>query len=172
MFSFLLMIKVNLTILFFCLGCILHSVAHAQFVNVRLQIPGGIQFKTKMVNDPIVYGMEPTIWMELAGNDNLSLLISINEEDTNEKRDFFILNNGSTDFSKAQKVKSNTPVLLNTKGKIKGINKPKSKIIRAWVGIPIFSAMEERIQADAIAGNQKDVKHSKRKRYLVIIDYP
>jgi hypothetical protein len=166
------MIKGNLTILFICLGCILHSVAYGQFVNVRLQIPGGVQFKTKIINDPIVYGIEPTVWMELAGNDNLSLLISINDEDTNEKRDFLILNNGSSDFSKALKVKSNTPVLLSTKGKNKGVNKPKPKIIRAWVGIPLSSGMEERMQADEIAGKRKNVKQSKRKRYLVIIDYP
>src|SRR5690606_37087361 len=76
-----------------------------QFVNIRLELPAGVQFETQVVKTNLKSHGEEIIWMKMAAQENLTFLLGRSHSDAGKTEDLpiYYLNDGSDNFPQAER---------------------------------------------------------------------
>lgn len=128
------------------------SYAQAQFVAIRLEIPGGVNFNSQVL-DPMAGGTwennKAKVWMELETSENLTLLLEIGfpEGEILPPLEAYFLNDGSSDFEQATQLRSGVQELqiMNSKKLIRNMN-PRPTQLQAWLGLPMVKGLTLKIE--------------------------
>lgn len=121
--------------------------ALGQFVKLRLEIPAGVNFDSKIIEQNPQGSDQQMIWMEIVANENLTILFDLRQEDTGKSHEVFFLNDGTVNFSNAGKLPSGSQRLqLHNSGLLIRNIKPMTNRIHAWLGLPVAGGLIGRIE--------------------------
>jgi hypothetical protein len=130
----------------------LSTVAKAQFVAVRLEIPAGVQFSAQVM-DPLEGGTwektKAKRWVELEADENLSVLVQLQlpQREIQPATEAFFLNDGSSDFENASLLDlESSEVRLSATAMLMRYMNPVPRSIKAWLGLPVIDGLTIRIE--------------------------
>jgi hypothetical protein len=128
------------------------GVAKAQFVTIKLEIPGSIQFESIVV-DPMKGGSWETskaiTWIEIKAPENLAFVLDIYypERAIEPPPESFFLNNGTSNFEESVSLKNGSQaVLMNKSGKVIRNMKFRPLALSAWLGLPMIKGIAIKIE--------------------------
>lgn len=128
------------------------GVAKAQFVIIKLEIPGSVQFESIVV-DPMKGGSwekpKAITWVEIKVPENLAFLLDIYypERAIEPPLDSFFLNNGTSNFEESIPLKNGSQaVIMNKSGKLIRNMKPRPLALSAWLGLPMTRGIAIKIE--------------------------
>lgn len=135
-----------------CSMSLITSLAKAQFVNFRLEIPAGVSFSTRVL-DPMSGGTwennKAKVWIEIQAQENLSYLLDIRfpEQEIEPPLEAFYLNDGTASFENAVRLRAgvqelqliNPPILIRN-------TSPRLSYFQAWLGLPIVRGLSIKIE--------------------------
>ena len=115
----------------------------AQFVNIRLEIPGGATFESQVV-DPMKGGSweksRAVTWIEVKVPENLTFILDIQypKRIVEPPLESFFLNNGTSNFEESISLKNGIQtVVINKSGKVIRNMEPRPMALAAWLGLPM-----------------------------------
>lgn len=128
------------------------TLAKAQFVAIRLEIPAGVQFSSQVM-DPLEGGTweksKAKRWIGLEADENLSILVQMDlpQREIQPAPEAYFLNNGSSDFEEAILLDINSAEvsLANSSRLIRYMN-PIPRSIKAWLGLPVIDGLTIKIE--------------------------
>lgn len=128
------------------------SYASGQFVAIRLEIPGGVNFNSQVL-DPMKGGTwennKAKVWIGIETPENLTLLLEMifPEEEILPPLEAFFLNDGSLDFEQATQLRSGVQELqiMNSKQLINNMT-PRPTYLQAWLGLPMVKGLTLKIE--------------------------
>lgn len=130
----------------------LSTLAKAQFVAVRLEIPAGVQFSAQVM-DPLEGGIwektKAKRWVELEADENLSVLVQLQlpQREIQPAPEAFFLNDGSSDFEEAALLDlESSEVRLSATAMLMRYMNPVPRSIKAWLGLPVIDGLTIRIE--------------------------
>ena len=130
----------------------LSTVARAQFVAIRLEIPAGVQFSSQVM-DPLEGGTwektKAKRWVGLEADENLSILVQMDlpEREIQPLPEAYFLNDGSSDFEEAFMLSINSfEVILSDTYQLIRYMKPIPTKVKAWLGIPVIDGLTIKIE--------------------------
>jgi hypothetical protein len=128
------------------------GVAKAQFVTIKLEIPGSIQFESIVV-DPMKGGSWETskaiTWIVIKAPENLAFVLDIYypERAIEPPPESFFLNNGTSNFEESVSLKNGSQaVLMNKSGKVIRNMKFRPLALSAWLGLPMIKGIAIKIE--------------------------
>jgi hypothetical protein len=126
--------------------------AQAQFVTIKLEIPGSVQFESIVV-DPMKGGSLETskaiTWIEIKVPENLAFILDIQypERSVEPPLESFYLNNNTSNFEEAVSLKNGSQaVLISRSGKLIRNMKPRPLALSAWLGLPMTRGIAIKIE--------------------------
>ena len=128
------------------------TVAHAQFVAIRLELPAGVKFNSQVV-DAMTGGTwennKAKVWIGIEASENLSFLLDLElpEGEILPSPKAYFLNDGSSDFEQATNLKWGVQELqmITPSTLIRNIV-PKTNHLQAWLGLPILKGVSVKIE--------------------------
>jgi hypothetical protein len=146
------MIKVirHIALIFCVMG--IGTVAHAQFVAIRLELPAGVNFNAQVVGAMAGGTWENNkakVWIGIEASENLSFLLDLElpEGKILPPPEAYFLNDGSSDFEQASNLKWGVQELqLITPSKLIRNIVPKTNHLQAWLGLPILKGVSVKIE--------------------------
>jgi hypothetical protein len=128
------------------------TVARAQFVAIRLELPAGVNFNAQVV-DAMAGGTwekdKAKVWIGIEASENLSFLLDLKltEGEILPPPEAYFLNDGSSDFEQASNLKWGVQELqLITPSKLIRSIVPKTNHLQAWLGLPILKGVSVKIE--------------------------
>ena len=126
--------------------------AQAQFVTIKLEIPGGATFKSEVV-DPMKGGSwensKAVTWIEIQVPENLAFLIDIQYPNRmmEPPLESSFLNNGTSNFEESFSLYSGSQALLmNKSGTLIRNMHPRPLALSAWLGLPMTEGIAIKIE--------------------------
>jgi len=126
--------------------------ARAQFVELKLSIPGGATFEAQVV-DPLKEDSwkksKAISWIELKVNENLAFVLEIQypERIVEPNLESFFLNNGTANFEVSHALKSDSQtVIMHKSGNVIRNMNPRPMEISAWLGLPMTEGIAVKIE--------------------------
>ena len=146
------MTKRHLHIASVILFVLVSTLAKAQFVAIRLEIPAGVQFSAQVM-DPVEGGTwektKAKRWVGLEADENLSILVQMHlpEREIQPTPEAYFLNNGSSDFEEAIMLDLNSAeVRLANSSRLIRYMQPMPRSIKAWLGLPVINGLTIKIE--------------------------
>lgn len=128
------------------------SVARAQFLNFRLEIPAGVSYSAQVL-DPRTGGTwennKSKVWIEIQASENISYLLELDfpEKAIQPTPEAFYLNDGSNDFESAPHLREGVQELqMSFPSKLIRNTDPRATFFKAWLGLPKLSEISIRIE--------------------------
>jgi hypothetical protein len=128
------------------------GVAKAQFVTIKLEIPGSIQFESIVV-DPMKGGSweksKAITWIEIKVPENLAFILDIQypERIIEPHLESYYLNNGTSNFEESIFLKAGSQALIMYNyGKVIRNMKPRPLALSAWLGLPMTEGIVIKIE--------------------------
>lgn len=128
------------------------TLAKAQFVAIRLEIPAGVQFSSQVM-DPLEGGTwektKAKRWVGLEADENLSILVQMDlpEREIQPAPEAYFLNDGSSDFEESFRLNVNSSeVSLSDTYQLIRYMKPIPTKVKAWLGIPVIDGLTIKIE--------------------------
>ena len=128
------------------------TLAHAQFVSFRLEIPAGMNFSGQVTESMEGGTWEKTkskIWIKLETFENLSFLVDVDfpEGEILPPPEAYFLNDGSADFEKAGRLKpGNHELQMISPPKLIRNMDPRPKNFQSWLGLPVLNGIRIKIE--------------------------
>ncbi len=130
----------------------LGTIAHAQVVAIRLEIPAGVNFNAQVL-DPMVGGTwensKAKVWLGIEAQENLTFLVDVEfpQGEILPTPEAYFLNDGSSDFELTTHLRKGTHELqmINTPKLIRNIN-PRPTHLQAWLGLPVLKGIKIKIE--------------------------
>lgn len=140
----------NIALLILLMG--IGSHVQAQFVAIRLEIPGGVNFNAQVL-DPMTGGTwendKAVVWIGLETSENLTLLLEMGspEREILPPLEAYFLNDGSSDFEQGTQLRSGVQELqiMNSRQLIRNMN-PRPTHLQAWLGLPMVKGLTLKIE--------------------------
>lgn len=140
----------NIALITFILGW--STLANAQFVSFRLEIPAGMNFSGQVAESMEGGTWENSkskTWIKLETFENLSLLVDVDfpEGEILPLPEAYFLNDGSADFEKAGKLKPGNQELqmISPPKLIRNMN-PRPSNFQSWLGLPVLNGIRIKIE--------------------------
>ncbi len=126
--------------------------AQAQFVTIKLKIPGGATFNSQVV-DPMKGGSweksKAITWIEINVLENMVFMVDIKYPDRliEPALEFYFLNNGTSNFEESYRLHNGSQaVITNKSGTLVRLMNPRPLALSAWLGLPMTGGIEIRIE--------------------------
>lgn len=126
--------------------------ALAQFVTIKLEIPGGASFKSQLV-DPMKGGSweksRAVTWIEIKVPENLAFILEIQypKRTIEPPLESFFLNNGTSNFEESVPLKNGIQALLiNKSSTVIRLMNPRPIALAAWLGLPLAEGITVKIE--------------------------
>ncbi|MBA4300513.1 MAG: hypothetical protein C0433_10490 [Cyclobacterium sp.] len=131
---------------------VMGTLAHAQVVAIRLEIPAGINFSAQVL-DPMEGGTwensNAKVWVGIEAHENLTFLLDLvfPEREILPPPEAYFLNDGSADFETASKlgVGSQELQMKNLPRLIRNME-PRPSQLQAWLGLPTLNGIKIKIE--------------------------
>ncbi len=126
--------------------------AQAQFVELKLSIPGGATFEFQVENPLKRDSWEKSkaiSWIELKVNENLAFILEIQypERTVSPPLESFFLNNGTANFEVSHALKNGSQsVIMHKSGNVIRNMNPRPMEISAWLGLPMTEGIAVKIE--------------------------
>jgi hypothetical protein len=140
----------HIAMLFGLMGLVI--ITQAQVVNIRLEVPAGVNFNSQVL-DPMEGGTwensKAKVWVGITTQENLCLLVDLEfpEREILPTPEAYFLNNGSDDFELARKLSIGTNELtMSSHPKLIRNMKPQTISLKAWLGVPILNGIIVKIE--------------------------
>lgn len=124
----------------------------AQYVNIRLEIPAGIQFNSEVAESRDGGTWENSmakVWVGMQAQENLTFLVDVTfpQNEILPAPSAYFLNDGSADFERAKKLSSGIQQLnmSHQENLIRNIT-PRPIYLKAWLGLPVIQGMSIKIE--------------------------
>lgn len=128
------------------------TMAKAQFIAIRLEIPAGVQFSSQVM-EPLEGGTwektKAKRWVGLEADENLSILVQMDlpQREIQPAPEAYFLNDGSSDFEEAFTLSINSSeVILSDTYQLIRYMKPMPTKVKAWLGIPVIDGLTVKIE--------------------------
>lgn len=128
------------------------TLAQAQFVAIKLEVPAGVNFNAQ-VAEPMAGGTwennKAKVWIGLEAQENLSFLLDLElpEGEILPSPEAYFLNDGSADFEQASRLKWDVQeVQMITPSKLIRNIVPKTTYLQAWLGLPVLKGIIVKIE--------------------------
>jgi len=129
-----------------------YGVANAQFVTIKLEIPGSVQFESIVV-DPMKGGSweksKAITWIEVKAPENLTFVLDIQypERIVEPPLESFFLNDGTSNFEESIALQHGSQaVVINKSGKVIRNTDPRLLALTAWLGLPMTRGIAIKIE--------------------------
>lgn len=138
-------------VMIFCLMGI-GTLAHAQFVAIRLELPAGVNFNAQVVDAMAgeTWGNNKAkVWIGIEASENLSFLLDLELAggEILPPPEAYFLNNGSSDFEQATNLKWSVQELqMTTPSKLIRNIVPRATHLQAWLGLPVLEGVLVKIE--------------------------
>jgi hypothetical protein len=126
--------------------------AQAQFVELKLSIPGGATFEFQVENPLKGDSWEKSkaiSWIELTVHENLAFVLEIQypERIIDLTLESFFLNDGTSNFEKSSALKSaSQAVVMHKSGILIRKMNPRPIELSAWLGLPMTKGIAVKIE--------------------------
>lgn len=128
------------------------TLAHAQFVAIRLELPAGVNFNSQVV-DAMDGGTwekdKAKVWIGIEARENLSFLLDLElpEREIQPPPEAYFLNDGSSDFEQAINLEWGVQELqMITPSKLIRNLVPRTSHLQAWLGLPVLKGITVKIE--------------------------
>lgn len=152
MYPLLAMIKYRYRLGALVIFLLSYGTAEAQFVNIRLEIPAGANFKSQVV-DPMKGGSwensRALTWIELTVPENITFKLEVNypKRIIEPPLESYFLNNGTASFQQAIQLHNGEQQLrINNAGKLIRDMDPRPLSLSAWLGLPMTEGITVSIE--------------------------